>query len=633
MKHRIARAHASGDAPKLALLVGAIGVVFGDIGTSPLYALRESFSVANGIPASPENVLGIVSLLFWTLSLIVCVKYLGIVLRADNKGEGGVLALVSLVSRYIPRKSTKALGFAAGLGILGTALLFADGMLTPSVSVLSAVEGLTVLSPGLERYIVPITLVILVALFPFQKRGTEKVGLIFGPIIAVWFLAIGLIGLYAIIIAPRILLALNPLCAIVFLARHGVSSLIAMGSVFLAMTGAEVLYSDLGHFGASPIRRAWFYLVYPGLLLNYFGQGAFLLSHPGQTDNLFYRLAPQWAVIPLVILATMATIIASQAVITGAFSIARQSVQLGLWPRVRISHTSAEKIGQVYVPIVNWFLMLGTVGLVLAFRSSSRLSHAYGITVSATMLITTVLMIYLARKAKGVSFWILAPVGALFLLIDSSFFIANTTKILSGGWIVILMAAAIFLMMRTWVDGRAAFHKKIQSFRLGPEDFVKMISLDTPTRVQGTAMFLTADPEGIPKALLHNLKHNRVLHERTVILSVQTLDEPYVERNRRLTVIDHGLGIYHVVLHFGFSESPDVPWALEDLELPGYDHNPLQTTYFLGREAIVIKNGSGGLSNLRKHVFRFMFNNAASPTDFFRLPAERVVELGAKTEL
>jgi KUP system potassium uptake protein len=633
MEQQLARPRGAAGTHRAALLVGAIGVVFGDIGTSPLYALRESFSEANGIPASPENVLGIVSLLFWTLSLIVCVKYLGIVLRADNKGEGGVLALVSLVSRYISQSKPKALAFAAGLGILGTALLFADGMLTPSVSVLSAVEGLTVLDPGLGRIVVPATLVILVALFLFQKRGTEKLGLVFGPILALWFLVSGGLGLASIIAMPRILLALDPSRAISFLARHGVSSLSTMGSVFLAMTGAEVLYSDLGHFGASPIRRSWFALVYPGLLLSYFGQGAFLLAHPGQTDNLFYRLAPPWAIIPLVILATVATVIASQAVITGAFSIARQSVQLGLWPRVRIRHTSAKTIGQVYVPIVNWFLMIGTIGLVLAFRSSARLSHAYGITVSATMLITTLLMLYLARKAQKLSYWILAPFGALFLLIDGSFFAANATKALSGGWIVILMAALIFLMMKTWVDGRNAFREKIQGFRLDPEDFVKMIAQSSPTRVDGTAFFLTADPVGVPKALLHNLKHNRVLHKRTVILSVQTLDEPYVERERRMTVVSYGKGFYHVILHFGFSETPDLPWALEDLSIRGFDHNPLKTTYFLGREAILLKSGSSGLAGWRKYIFRFMFNNAASPTDFFRLPAELVIELGSKTEL
>jgi KUP system potassium uptake protein len=533
----------------------------------------------------------------------------------------------------MPKNKAGKIGIVTILGILGAALLYSDGMLTPAVSVLSAVEGLSVLNEGFTQYVVPIALVVLVALFPFQKRGTEKIGRVYGPIMILWFAVIGLIGLISIVLTPRILLALNPYYAIRFLITHGGSSLSVMGSVFLAMTGAEVLYSDLGHFGATPIRKSWFYLVYPGLMLSYVGQGAHLLSHPDQVDNLFFRMAPQWALLPLVILATIATIIASQAVISGAFSIAHQSVQLGLWPRIQVCHTSDRKIGQVYVPLVNWLLLIGTVALVIGFRTSGHLSHAYGITVSATMLITTALMIFLMRRAKKMRLWLILPFAICFLLLDGTFFVANITKIVSGGWVVVVLAAAIFFVTKVWVDGRLVFSKKIQAFKLSPDEFVKMIGQSDPTRVKGTAIFLGADPSNVPKALLHNLKYNLVLHERTVVLSVQTLDEPYVERARRLTVRDCGLGIYHVVLHFGFSETPDVPWALEDLDIPGYDHNALKTTYFIGREAIVIKSGGNDISMWGKHIFRFLFNNAQSPTDFFRLPAERVVEIGAKTEL
>jgi KUP system potassium uptake protein len=619
---------------RLLLAIGAIGVVFGDIGTSPLYALRESFSPIHGLEINAPNIIGVVSLLIWMITLIVCVKYLGFVLRADNKGEGGILALVSLVSRYVPKSKKGKTGMITLLGITGAALLYSDGMLTPAVSVLSAIEGLTILSPNLSAYIIPIALIVLVSLFPFQKKGTEKVGMIFGPILSLWFLVIGILGFFAILRQPLILQAFNPFFAASFLIRNGAHCLGVMGAVFLAMTGAEVLYSDLGHFGASPIRRSWFYLVYPALILNYMGQGAFLLSHPDQADNLFYRLAPDWAIIPLVILATVATIIASQAVITGAFSIARQSVQLGLLPRIHVRHTSSEKIGQVYVPLINWLLMFGTVALVLTFKTSSRLTQTYGITVSATMFITTLLMIYLANKTKAMKPWLLIPLGALFLVIEGLFCLANLTKTVTGGWIIVTIAAAIFLLMKTWVDGNALFRAKLQIFRLTPADFAGLIEKSSPARVQGTAIFLTADPQGLPKALLHNLKHNRVLHENTIILSVQTVDEPFVQSEYRLSSEMYPGGITHVVLHYGFSETPDVPAALLDLDLPGYDHDPMKTTYFLGREAIAVRPGKPGEMALwRKRLYLFLFRNAISPTDYFNLPAERVIDIGSKTDL
>ncbi len=618
---------------RLTLAIGAIGVVFGDIGTSPLYALRECFSAAHGVPVDAENVLGVVSLLIWTLSLIVCVKYLIIVLRADNKGEGGILALVSLVSRYVPKGSKRRAGFLAALGILGAALLYSDGMITPAISVLSSIEGLEVVTPRFVPYIVPLSLLVLVCLFPPQARGTSKVGRVFGPIIAFWFVVIAVLGLSSIMASPGILAALSPLYALRFIVRNGPLTFAILGSVFLAVTGTEVMYADLGHFGRSPIRKSWFFLVYPALLLNYVGQGAFLMIHPDRVENLFFRLAPSWGLIPLVAIATLATIIASQAVISGAFSLARQSVQLGYWPRIQVRHTSDETIGQVYVPFVNWFLMLGTVGLVIGFKSSGALANAYGIAVSATMFMTSCLMIFLARRMARTSLWIVIPLSALFLSIDGAFFLSNVTKIVSGGWIVAAFAICLFTLMKTWTDGRKLFSTKLEIYRLSPQLFASSIALDPPVRVPGTAIFLTVDPKGVPKALLHNLKHNRVLHERTVVLSVQTRDEPYVDEAKRADIIGHEGGIWHVVLHFGFSETPDVPTAIAALKLPGFIADPMKITYFLGREAIAVGRSRGGMMKWRKRLFTFLFNNAVSPTEFFRIPPDRVVEIGAKTEL
>jgi KUP system potassium uptake protein len=621
-----------GRARKVTLFVGALGVVFGDIGTSPLYALRECFSPAHGIAVGRDNVVGIVSLLLWSLSLIVCVKYLLIVLKADNKGEGGILALVALASRYVPKERIKRLALFTTLGILGAALLYSDGMITPAISVLSAIEGLEVISGGFKPYILPLSVLVLVALFPSQARGTEKVGRVFGPVMAFWFATIGFLGITGIIRAPGILAALNPIEAARFFARNGALGFGVLGSVFLAMTGAEVLYADLGHFGRSPIRKAWFGLVYPALLLNYLGQGAQLLSNPGEVSNLFYRLAPSWALYPLVILATAATIIASQAVISGAFSLARQSVQLGYWPRVRILHTSNETIGQVYVPSVNWILLIGTVFLVVAFKSSSSLGNAYGIAVSATMLMTTCLTIFLARKSGRGPLWLILPLGLPFLALDAAFFASNAAKVVSGGWIVVLFALAIFVLMKTWMDGRRAFARRIKAYRIDPELFASSLSLEPPHRVPGAAIYLTADPSGVPKALLHNLKHNKVLHETTIVLSVRTLDQGRVDQGARCVVGRLVGGIQYVTLNFGFSETPNVPKALEAALVPGFEYDPMSATFFVGRESIVIGKREG-MMKWRKALFAFLFANAVSPAHFFRLPPERVVELGAQTEI
>lgn len=615
-----------------ALALGALGIVFGDIGTSPLYALRECFAPERGMPTSPENVLGVVSLLFWTLSLVVCVKYLFFVLKADNKGEGGILALVSLVGAKLGEMGkAKRAGLMMVLAILGAALLYSDGIITPAISVLSAVEGLELIAPGLDAWIVPLAVLILFCLFPFQSRGTARVARLFGPILAFWFVTIGLLGLSSIISMPSILKALNPAWALRLLTREGPLSFGILGSVFLAMTGAEVLYADLGHFGRTPIRKAWFSLVYPALFLNYMGQGAHLLAHPDDVENLFFRAAPSWATMPLVVLATVATIIASQAVISGSFSLASQSVQLGYWPRVEVRHTSPDKIGQVYVPFINGFLMVGTIGLVLVFRESGRLANAYGIAVSATMLITTFLMIYVARHIWGTRPLVILPFALVFLVLDSTFFVSNAMKVVSGGWVVVLLALCFFVLMKTWKDGRALFRKRIAVYRIEPKVFADSIALEPPVRVPGQAVFLTGDPNGVPKALLHNLKHNHILHELTVIASVQNIDLPFVEEASRTRVTSLGEGLWHVVVDYGFSETPDIPAALARSKIDGLE--PLKAAYFVGRESLAIRKHGGGMALWRKRLFDFMFENALDATGFFHLPPNNVIEIGSQTAL
>jgi KUP system potassium uptake protein len=615
------------------LALAAIGVVFGDIGTSPLYALRECFAPGRGIEANSENVIGLVSLLLWILTLIVSVKYLALVLRADNKGDGGILALVSLVGRNLPKGSKRRAGVLTMIGIIGASLLYSDGMLTPAVTVLSAIEGLKDVSPLFTSWVVPLTLVILLLLFAFQSKGTQKVGVLFGPVISIWFLILAVLGVMGIAREPGILAALDPRRAISFLAREGWLSFRVLGSIFLAMTGAEVLYADLGHFGRRPIRQAWFSLVYPALILNYLGQGAILLSNPGEVGNLFFRLVPPEGLLPLVIIATAASIIASQAVISGVFSLAAQSVQLGYWPRIQVRHTSHETVGQVYVPLMKWVLLAGTMLLVLGFRESGKLANAYGIAVSADMVITTCLMVYVALWIwkKGLA-WIL-PLLALFFVIEVSFLLSNLGKIASGGWIVVLMAILIFILMRTWIDGRAIFREKMRSFRLAPDVFASSIALNPPHRVQGTAIFMTADPTGVPKALLHNLKHNRVLHARTILLTVRNEELPRIDEEERFEVKELEAGIWQVIISFGFSESPDIPRHLRGLPIPGFSPDAMDTTYFVGREVLAFSRKPIGMAYPRKRIFGFLFANSLNATDFYRLPVNRIIELGAQTEL
>jgi KUP system potassium uptake protein len=617
--------------PGLTLLISAIGVVFGDIGTSPLYALRECFAPERGLSTTPENVLGIVSLLIWTLTLVVCFKYLSVVLRADNRGEGGILALISLVSGGLKSRRGKAAGLLGLLGVVGAALLYSDGILTPSVSVLSAIEGLTLITPAFQPFIVPAALAVLVLLFAFQYRGTEKVGRLFGPVMIVWFVVIGVLGLISAIQAPEIFNALNPLHALRFLTEHVGQSFGVLGSVFLAMTGAEVMYADMGHFGKKPIQRAWFYLIFPALILCYMGQAAVLLASPERVENLFFQLVPAWGLYPLVILATMATVIASQAVISGAFSLARQSVQLGFLPRMRIQHTSADTFGQVYVPLINWALMLGTIVLVLVFQSSAKLTSAYGIAVSSDMLITTGLISFVALRIWRIKPWFVLPVVAVFAVIDVMFFLANASKLVSGGWFVVVFAALLITIMKTWMDGRNVIRRHMEAVSLSLEDFVASLELGPPQKVKGVAVFMAGNPKGIPLALLHNLKHNKVMHERTIIMSVITVDRPWVPEVNRTTVTRYAPGFWQVIVHYGFSETPDIPTLLGGLSELSID--PMQTTYFLGRESLVITSQRKGMRVWRKKLFWFLSLNAQTATSFFKLPPNRVVEIGAQTEL
>ncbi len=614
------------------LAVAALGVVFGDIGTSPLYALRECFAGSAALPVTSANVLGIVSVLLWTLALTVSIKYIVFVLRADNRGQGGILALVTLLTGTLRTPGKKAYKLLVLLGIAGAALLFGDGVLTPAITVLGAVEGLTEATPVFTPYIVPISVVILVLLFLIQSRGTVRVGTLFGPVVLVWFVAIGVLGVRAILMEPAILAALNPLHAIRFFINEGGHSFAVLGSVFLAVTGSEMLYADLGHFGRKPIRLVWFAIVFPSLILNYVGQGAFLLTAPPSAENLFYLIVPDGFLYPMIGLATLAAIIASQAVISGVFSLASQSVQLGFLPRLQVRHTSMRRIGQVYVPFANWCLMAGVIALIVIFRHSSNLAGAYGIAISTDMLITTVLIIIAARVKWSISWLCIVPPAAVFLCIDSAFFGSNVLKLTSGGWIVLVIAGAAFMLIKTWIDGRAVLRRQLVSAALDIESFVRDIKQHVPVRVPGTAVFLAGNPDGVPTALIHNLKHNKVLHEHTVVLSVRTEEIPAVAREHRVVADSLGAGIYRILASYGFTETPDIPALLAGVDIPGLRFDPMHTTFFLGRESLVVADRTH-MARWRKSLFKVMAQNALNPTSFFQLPANRVVELGTRTEL
>jgi KUP system potassium uptake protein len=614
-----------------ALTLGALGVVFGDIGTSPLYTVKECFSEFTGILPTHDNVLGILSLITWALIIIVTLKYVVVVMRADNRGEGGVLALMALVSRQ-EAISERRRRLYLMIGLAGAALFYGDCLLTPAISVLSAVEGLKVATPALQPLVVPIALGVLVALFTVQKFGTGGVGRWFGPITLLWFIVLLGLGLRQIVEAPQVLSAFSPHHAVQFCLRHGFVAFLALGAVTLAVTGAEALYADMGHFGREPIRRAWLYLVLPSLLANYYGQGALLLTDSSALENPFFRLAPDWALYPMVALATMATVIASQATISGAFSMAQQAALLGLSPRVRVLHTSASEFGQIYLPAVNWLLLVGVVALVLSFKSSTNLAAAYGIAVTGTMLVTTVLVFVLAVRGWKWSLALAVPVFVGFLLVDATLFSANMLKFLDGGWVPLAIAALIFAAMWTWLQGRLAVAAREKEESLPIETLLDSIGPGRVHRPQGTAVYLTAFSGNAPNCLLHNLKHNEVFHEHVVLLTVEVPDEPFVAAENRATIVHLGKGVHRVVLRYGFMEQPDVPRDLAGLADKGIPTDPMRTSYFIGRNSFV-----GGarplLPRWQQKLFLSLSRIAASAGDFFGLPTNRVIELGSRIEI
>ncbi len=608
------------------LTLGALGVVFGDIGTSPLYAFREAFEGhGHVLEVLESNILGVLSLVFWSLIVVISIKYLALVMRADSDGEGGILTLTALVTPTARRGARWALVL---LGLFGTALLYGDGMITPAISVLSAVEGTTIAAPALEDLVLPLTVAILVAIFAVQRFGTHAVGRVFGPIMVLWFTVLGVLGARQVAAEPHVLAALDPRHGVEFFADNGMTGVLVLGSVFLVVTGGEALYADMGHFGHRPIAVAWFAVALPGLLLNYFGQGALLLQEPDSIDSPFFRLAPDWALVPMVVLATAATVIASQALISGAFSLTMQAVQLGYAPRLRIVHTSSDAQGQIYVPAINWVLMVACIGLVLGFRSSSSLAAAYGIAVTATMVITTVLFAVVARTLWGWSRATVVAVAGVLLVVDLAFLAGNVPKIPAGGWFPIVAGGIVFVLLTTWKTGRDLVRERIQLGRVPLETYLEDLRTDPPTRVPGTAVYLFSMPGMTPPSLLANVRYNRVLHERVVVASVVTDDVPRRGEEERLREVSLGDGVSLVEVHYGFMEDPDLHRDLGRLR----DIDVAEATFFLGKETVVATQ-QPGMALWRERLFGVMGRNATSAADYFRLPSDRIFEVGTRVEI
>ncbi len=618
--------------PASNVTLAALGVVYGDIGTSPLYALRECFSGSHGILLTPENVLGVLSLMCWSLLLVVSLKYVLFILRADNQGEGGILALTAL-NLGLWEKSPRKLKWVVILGFFGAGLFYGDAIITPAISVLSAVEGLEIATPLFAPYVVPIAIGILLALFAMQYRGTSGIGAWFGPVMVVWFGTLGLLGLWRIAQAPEVLYALSPLYFISFFISQPVAAFFVLSAVFLVTTGAEALYADMGHFGRKPVRRAWFWFVLPALLLNYFGQGGLLLRDASAISNPFYLLAPSWALYPLVVLAMAATVIASQAVISGAFSITWQAMRLGYSPRVEVVHTSAEERGQIYMPHVNWLLFFAVLTLILAFENSSNLSAAYGIAVVTTMVITSLLAMFALRSFWRYPLWLGVVLVCFFLVIDLAFFTANLNKIVHGGWLPLTLGVLLFVLMTTWKKGRQVLLQRLQTDYLPIADFLNMIQPSPPARVAGTAVFLTGTPTHIPHALLHNLKHNKVLHERVVLLTVRTHSVPRLSTEERMEIDNLGQNFYRVIGHYGYQEMPNLPRLLALCDARELKFDMMDTTFFLSRETLLSNPREHSMASWRQTLFILLSRNAANATDFFRLPVNRVVEIGIQVEL
>ncbi len=610
----------------------ALGIVYGDIGTSPLYALRECFYGSHPVPVSHANVLGVLSLIFWSLVIVVTVKYHVYVLRFDNRGEGGILALMGLIG--LDRSRGPAVrGALLVIGVFGASLLYGDGMITPAISVLSAVEGLEIATPFFKPYVIPITIVILIALFFFQRRGTAGVGAVFGPIMVIWFVTLAVMGIRGILLEPSVLLAINPLHAIRFFARNGGHGFLVLGAVFLVATGGEALYADLGHFGERAIQIDWFSIVGASLILQYMGQGALLIRNPGAAHNPFYLLAPKWSLYPLVALATVATIIASQAIISGVFSLTRQAIQLGYLPRMQIIHTSSAEIGQVYMPAVNWTVMFATIALVLGFRSSSNLAGAYGVAVATTMIITTILAGVVARDLLRWSAALSVAVTAAFLIPDLAFLGANLFKIADGGWFPLLIGAMVFTLMTTWRRGRHILNSRLLEGALSPAMFVTSLRTRIPVRVPGTAVFMHRTSEVIPPALLHSLKHYKALHRQVILLTIVVEEVAHLNGAERMKIDNLGEGIYCVTARYGYMEESDVPALLESIaKQRRLRIEPMDTTYFLGRETLIVTGRRSGMARWREMIFASMMRNAEGAARFFHLPPNRVVELGAQIE-
>jgi len=613
-----------------ALTLGAIGIVYGDIGTSVLYALKVVFS-SGLVPLTPDNIYGILSMVFWIVTLVVSVKYVILILRADYNGEGGLIAMLTLASTAVAHRP-ELRRWLLGVGIFGTAIFYGDGVITPAISVLSAVEGLELLSPRFHRYVVPASLVIIFLLFFVQKSGTAGIGRFFGPICALWFVTIAALGIPHIAAHPEVLGAISPHHALRFILQHPGITFVLLGALVLAVTGTEALYADMGHFGKKPIRLAWFGLVMPALVLNYFGQGAMLLYTPEAITNPFYLMAPSWALIPLVILATAATVIASQALLSAAFSVTKQAIQLGYLPRMEIRHTSVRETGQVYIPAVNWALFTAIVLAVGMFRNSTNLASAYGIAVTTDMLITTVLTFFVIRYAWKLPLALCVAATSVFFVVDLMFFASNAMKIVEGGWFPVLIGATMFTVMMTWKEGRRLLNEKIRADAIDLPGFLDAVFVSPPTRVDGTAVFLTAEPGTVPNALLHNLKHNKVLHEENLFVTVRMHEVPWIGMNKRLEIEPLGHHCWQVIVHYGFKNDPDLPRALEQIRHRGCELEPMTTSYFLSRDVVVPTMG-GGMAAWREKLFAQMHHNASGAADFLRLPNNSVVELGSKIEI
>ena len=616
---------------RAALALAALGVVYGDIGTSPLYTMKEVFAGNHPIPLTPDNILGILSLILWSLIVVVSIKYVVFIMRADNRGEGGIMALIALALHGAKgnKKQQRAIMLA---GLLGAGMFYGDGMVTPAISVLSALEGLTVATPAFQPFVIPLTLVVLFVLFFFQRRGTASVGALFGPVMMIWFSTLALMGLYNIAASPEVFRAVNPIYGINFLIQNRSVAIVALGAVVLAVTGAEALYADMGHFGSRPIRQAWFGFVLPALVINYFGQGALLLADPSVVDNPFYHLAPDWLLFPLVGLATMATVIASQAVISGAFSVSRQAMQLGFLPRFEVQYTSEKQQGQVYLPGVNWGLFVAVVILVLGFKSTNNLAGAYGIAVTGDMVITSILATIVAAKSWGWGWPRAMALFAVFLVVELTFLFANILKIPDGGWFPLAAGALVFLLMSTWKRGGQMLTERTSGDAIELESFIDALLVSMPSRVPGTSVFMTSNNERVPNAMLHNLMHNKVLHERVLVVSVQVFDVPYVPEIDRVEIHKLKGDFYRVNVQYGFKDEPDIPGALALCEAQGMAIDMMETSFFLGRATLVPKHGSE-MVFWREKLFVFMFRNASSATSFYKIPTNRVVELGTQVVL